>query len=119
MPNARQGAAEPAQPKHNSLNNPEMYPEGPRQLFKWWGGSEHNSCLALVAEEETDGLDEVIKDISGLQYSQMYQVLCRALQRSLKEAPSDSSQAFALVTFAARLYRAGRFEGQRSKPVIP
>lgn len=112
----RQGgpAATPAQVKNSAASTTRSL-SAHRQIFAWQS-SEQNHALAAVAQEETDcGYEVIIETITGLQVSQMYAVLAKALTRELKRAASDEEQAFALATFAARCYRAGRYEGSHAE----
>jgi hypothetical protein len=114
MPNRQVGGTKPAQSKSNPYSR--LFPTSDA-VFNWYS-TEHNTFLAQVAEEEVDlGIDILVNEITGLEMSQMYRVLVRALNATLAKPGADREAA--LSTFAARLYRAGRKEGQRGDPSTP
>jgi len=82
------------------------------ELSKWYS-TQHNSCLAQVAEMEVGAEDILVDDITALQLSQMYSLAICELAKDWEKG----HQKLALSHFAARMFCAGRILGRR-EPLI-
>lgn len=118
MPVRQNGGSKPAQSKDKSTrtNCPkpaEAYRLPAREVFKW-ASTKTNTYLTIAAEGETYAGDHLVLDeVCGLQLSGMYRILSRELMKVFKDAKNDDERHFALVCFAARIYRAGIIEGAK------
>ena len=118
MPRTAKSSAVPAQSKNKPRRvRPFGFEEvSTRKLFQW-ASTRHNTCLALVAEEETYGHQTVEAETCGLQLSPMYRMLITALEAELQQCETKADERYAMLCFAARCWQGGRHDGEMG-PVI-